>query len=295
MAEAPRDVSQERPEVTSHVKPLPPDHLKERRLMTRLLTALPLIALVIICYNLGTLAFFVLATTVVMLAAFELFDSLGRAGRRPITIFGIACILGMLLAAYGRREDLLAVALAVALNGSFLLALRPDRGRSPMSDVAWTVLGVAWIGGGGAGAVSILVFEPEGMLMLIGFVAVSALGDTGAYLVGTNAGYHKLAPTISPVKSWEGFAGGVAMSLAAGALLAGVLFDLRLIDGIAIGAICGLLGPVGDLVESMAKREIGVKDFGRILPGHGGFLDRLDAILFCAPAVFLYLHFVVGK
>lgn len=284
----------EHPDV-SHVKPLPPEHLKQRRLVTRVLTALPLIALVVICYNLGTLAFFVLAAVVVMLAAFELFDALGHAGRRPITILGLGCILGMLLAAYASRPDLLAVAVAVALNGSFLLALRPDRGRSPMSDVAWTVLGVAWIGGGGAGAVSILVLEPDGMLMLIGFVAVSALGDTGAYLVGTNAGHHKLAPAISPVKSWEGVAGGIVMSLAAGALLSAVLFDLHLVDGLAIGAICGLLGPVGDLVESMAKREIGVKDSGRILPGHGGFLDRLDAIIFCAPAVFLYLHFVVAQ
>lgn len=292
MADAP--LPEEQPEVTSHVKPLPPEHMKERRLVTRLLTALPLVGLIVICYNLGTLAFFVLAATVVMLAAFELFDSLGRAGRRPLTVLGLGCIMGMLLAAYFERFDLLAVAVAVALNGSFLLALRPDRGRAPMSDVAWTLLGVAWIGGGGAGAVSILVFEPEGMLMLIGFVAVSALGDTGAYLVGTNAGHHKLAPAISPVKSWEGFVGGIVMSLAAGALLSAILFDLDLIHGLAIGALCGLLGPVGDLVESMAKREIGVKDSGRILPGHGGFLDRLDAIIFCAPAVFLYLHFVVG-
>jgi phosphatidate cytidylyltransferase len=189
---------------------------------------------------------------------------------------------------------LFALVIAAALNGAFVLALRPGRGRSPMSDVAWTLLGVAWIGGGGAGAVSILVFEPEGLLMLIGFVAVTALGDTGAYLFGTTLGKHKIAPSISPVKSWEGFVGGLVSSLAAGALLAYILYDLHVDDGLAIGAICGLLGPVGDLVESMAKREIGVKDSGRILPGHGGFLDRLDAILFCAPAVYLYLHFMVG-
>ena len=294
MADAPSEVPQD-PDVTSHVRTLPPEHLKERRLLTRLVTALPLIALVVICYNLGTFAFFVLAAVVVMLAAYELFDSLGRAGRRPTTYLGLACILGMLLAAYDKSPVLLVVAGAVALNGSFLLALRPGRGRSPMTDVAWTVLGVAWIGGGGAAAISILVLEPDGMLMLIGFVAVSALGDTGAYLVGTNVGHHKLAPAISPIKSWEGVAGGIVMSLAAGALLAAVLFDLHLVDGLAIGAICALLGPVGDLVESMAKREIGVKDSGRILPGHGGFLDRLDAIIFCAPAVFLYLHFVVVR
>lgn len=273
---------------------MPPEEARQRQLLQRVLTALPLVGLIVICYNLGTVAFFVLATAVVMLAAYELFDALGRSGRRPVALFGLLCVLGMLLAAYYQRPALFAVVVAAALNGAFILALRPQRGRSPMSDVAWTLLGVAWIGGGGAGAVSILMIEPDGMLMLIGFVAISALGDTGAYLVGTNVGRHKMAPSISPVKSWEGFVGGLVSTIATGLLVAGILFELELVDGLALGVICGLLGPVGDLVESVAKREIGVKDSGRILPGHGGFLDRLDAIIFCAPAVYLYLHFMVA-
>lgn len=279
---------------TSHVRPLPAEEVRKRRLLRRVLTALPLIALVVVCYNLGTTAFFVLAGTVVMLAAHELFDALGRSGRRPITVFGLLCVLGMLGAAFVQRPGLIAVVLAVTLNGSFLLGLRPGRGRTPMSDVAWTVLGVAWIGGGGAGAVSLLMFEPDGMLILIGFVAVTALSDTGAYLIGTNFGSHKMAPSISPVKSWEGFGAGLVTALGAGLLLAGILFELDLLDGLAFGAIAGLLGPVGDLVESMAKREIGVKDSGSILPGHGGFLDRLDAIIFTVPAAYIYVHFIVG-
>jgi phosphatidate cytidylyltransferase len=273
---------------------LPPEEQRDKKLAQRVLTALPLIALMVIAYNIGTFAFFILAATVVMIAAYELFDALGRSGRRPIMVFGLACTLAMLVAAYQERPALFAVVIAAALNGAFVLALRPGRGRMPMSDVAWTLLGVAWIGGGGAGAVSILVFEPEGMKKLVGFVAVTALADTGAYFVGTTMGKHRIAPSISPVKSWEGMIGGLVVSLAAGALLSYILSDLHIGDGLAIGAICGLLGPVGDLVESMAKREIGVKDSGRILPGHGGFLDRLDAILFCAPAVYLYLHFMVG-
>lgn len=279
---------------TSHVRPLPVEEVRKRRLLQRVLTAMPLIALVVVCYNLGTTAFFVLAGTVVMLAAHELFDALGRSGRRPITALSLLCVLGMLGAAFVQRPGLIAVVLAVTLNGSFLLGLRPGRGRTPMSDVAWTVLGVAWIGGGGAGAVSLLMFEPDGMLILIGFVAVTALSDTGAYLIGTNFGSHKMAPSISPVKSWEGFGAGLVTALGAGLLLAGILFELDLLDGLAFGAIAGLLGPVGDLVESMAKREIGVKDSGSILPGHGGFLDRLDAIIFTVPAAYIYVHFIVG-
>lgn len=282
-------------EPPSHVRPLSPEEARNTNLVTRLLTAIPLIILVVVMYNLGTFAFFILATTVVMLAAYELFDTLGRSGRRPVGVVGLAGVLGMLIAAYEREPYVLLIVVAIALYGVFLVQLRPERGRAPMTGVAWTLLGIAWIGGGGAAAVSILRFEPDGMLMLIGFVAVSALSDTGAYLIGTNFGRHKLAPSLSPVKSWEGLAAGIATGLGAGLLLAGILYELELVDGLAIGAICGVLGPVGDLVESMAKRELGVKDSGRILPGHGGFLDRLDAIIFCSPPVFAYLHFVVGS
>ena len=87
--------------------------------------------------------------------------------------------------------------------------------------------------------------------------------------------------------------GGVAGSLLGGLLFAGLLEELDVIQGLGMGAVAGLIAPVGDLVESLVKREIGIKDSGRLLPGHGGFLDRLDAILFASPAVYLYLLFIV--
>jgi phosphatidate cytidylyltransferase len=171
--------------------------------------------------------------------------------------------------------------------------MRPKRGTTSASDAAWTVLGVAWIGGGGAGAVSILTLSDDGALILTAFVLITALDDIGGFFIGSKFGKHKMAPSISPAKSWEGFAGGLCASLLGGVLFGVLLFDLSVPEGLGLAAIASFLAPVGDLSESLVKRELGVKDSGRLLPGHGGFLDRLDAILFCAPAAFLYLKVVV--
>lgn len=265
-----------------------------RSLAQAVVTALALLAIVIVCYLLGRTAFFFLAVTVVLLALFELLDALKQHGHRPSLPFGVLCGFGMMGVAYLERPALISAVIAATLFGSFLLALRPERGTTPATDAAWTVFGVVWVGGGGAGAVSILMIEPQdGTFLLIATFLSIALGDIAAYFVGTRFGKHKMAPSISPGKSWEGFAAGVAGSLAGGALFAGLLEDLSLAAGLGIGAIVALLAPTGDLVESLAKRELGIKDSGRLLPGHGGFLDRLDAIIFCCPVVYLFLRFIV--
>jgi phosphatidate cytidylyltransferase len=264
-----------------------------RSLKQAVITALILVAIIGVCYLLGVVAFFVLASVVVLLATFELFDALIQTGHKPVLALGLAGAAGMLWVSYIEEPRFIALVLGATLLGAFLLALRPGRGRTPMSDAAWTLLGVAWIGGGGAGAVSILRVDVNGLSMLVAFVLITALDDIGAYFVGTRFGRHKIAPSISPAKSWEGFLGGMVTALLGGMAFGAVVDGLTVVDGLAIGGICSLLAPVGDLIESMAKREIGIKDSGRLLPGHGGFLDRLDAIIFCAPAVYVYIRLVV--
>ena len=265
-----------------------------RSLAQAVVTALALLGIVVVCYLLGRTAFFFLAVTVVLLALFELLDALVQRGHRPNVPFGVLCGFGLMGVAYLEKPALLAVVVAATAFGSMLLALRPNRGPTPGTDAAWTVFAVVWVGGGGAGAVSILMIEPQdGTFLLIATFLSIALGDIAAYFIGTRFGKHKMAPTISPKKSWEGFFGGVAGSLAGGALFAGLLYDLSLAAGLGIGVIVAALAPAGDLVESLAKRELGIKDSGRLLPGHGGFLDRLDAIIFCCPVVYLFLRFIV--
>jgi phosphatidate cytidylyltransferase len=257
------------------------------------MTAVVLVALMAVCYLIGPVAFFVLAAVVILTALFELLDALVQTGHRPNIALGVLGGFGMMLVAFLGRPVLIPVIVVTALYLAFLLALRPQRGGSAISDIAWTMLALMWVGGGGAAAVSMLRLGSDPVLLLIGFVLITALDDIAAFFAGTSFGRHKMAPSISPGKSWEGAVGGALGAIAAGALFGLFFSDLDLVHGLAIGVICALLAPVGDLMESLAKREIGIKDSGRLLPGHGGLFDRLDAILFCAPAVFLYLRFVV--
>ncbi len=133
----------------------------------------------------------------------------------------------------------------------------------------------------------------SGVAVLTAHVLITAADDIGAFFIGTSLGRHKLAPSISPNKSWEGMIGGLVVALGVGAAFGALIDVIGVVHGIGMGAIIGVLAPIGDLSESLVKRELGIKDSGRMLPGHGGMLDRIDAIIFCAPSVFLYLHFVV--
>jgi phosphatidate cytidylyltransferase len=259
------------------------------------LTAVTLLVVAVACYLGGPAWFFWLVAVVVSVALLELLDAARQSGRKVMIPFGGACGFALMAAAYWRPRDaeLLVVVAGATVLGAFLLALRPGRGATPASDVAWTVLGVAWIAGGGAAAVSVLTLD-GGLNLLVAALAVIAVDDIAAYFVGVRFGKHRLVPSISPAKSWEGFAAGLVAALCTGGIFGALLDELNVLEGVAAAAIVGLLAPAGDLAESMAKRELGIKDSGRLLPGHGGFLDRIDAMLFCAPAVLLYLRAVVS-
>ena len=161
------------------------------------------------------------------------------------------------------------------------------------------VIGMAYIGllfssfillRGLPGQVTVAPFSPApGGAWLMLFVAVCVWAtDTFAYLIGRTVGKHKLAPRLSPGKTVEGALGGLLGAVCAG-MAFGHWIHLSLATGLAVGAIAGTVGQIGDLFESALKRELGIKDFGRLLPGHGGVLDRFDSLLFVAPCAFLYL------
>lgn len=136
-----------------------------------------------------------------------------------------------------------------------------------------------------------------GSRLILALFIITWFGDSAAYFVGTFFGKHKLAPKVSPKKSWEGALGNLAGNLL-GALLmqATVCTEWTLVDVLALGLLLGLVGQLGDLVESTWKRSAGVKDscVGVSIPGHGGMLDRVDSLVFAAPVLFAYVHFVHG-
>jgi len=128
--------------------------------------------------------------------------------------------------------------------------------------------------------------------ILIGFFLLLWANDTGAYLVGSSIGKHRLMERISPKKSWEGFFGGMLLTLVVARLLSDVLGVVDLKGWIIIAVIITVAGTFGDLIESMLKRSVGFKDSGSIMPGHGGFLDRFDSVVIAFPLVYLYIALV---
>jgi phosphatidate cytidylyltransferase len=136
-------------------------------------------------------------------------------------------------------------------------------------------------------------FNPTGAWVFL-TMALAWGSDTAAYFVGRKFGKTKLAPRISPKKTLEGSAGGLAASVLGALAMSFFLPGLSPIDAIALGILAGAAGQAGDLLVSVLKRSSGVKDSGGILPGHGGILDRVDALAFTAPATWAYGHFIAG-
>jgi phosphatidate cytidylyltransferase len=132
---------------------------------------------------------------------------------------------------------------------------------------------------------------PDGRLWVIVAVAVTFINDTGAYFAGRALGKHKLAPSISPSKTVEGWIGGLLAGIGFMFVSRATFFErLTIPDCIVVGVVAGVIGPLGDLVESLLKRSGGVKDSGRLIPGHGGMLDRIDAVLFVGAYVYVHVR-----
>lgn len=134
---------------------------------------------------------------------------------------------------------------------------------------------------------------PERCGLILGIVLLVWANDTLAYFTGSLFGKHKLYPSISPGKSWEGFAGGFIFAVITGWILSNFFHQFGTAGWMVVGAIVSATGTIGDLVESMIKRNAGVKDSGSFMPGHGGFLDRFDAFIFCIPFVFVFYMVVL--
>ncbi len=280
------------PEAGGRSRPLGSPHT--RSLVAAVTTAVILIGLVALCYALGVPYLFALASIAVMTALFEILDSLRRSGYAVAVPVGLAGGYALMLLGYFDRLSWSAAALAGTALFALLYALRPGRGPHAAGDAAWTLLVTTWIGAGGAAASYTLTLHGAGggMRLLIAAVLTVELFDIAAYFAGTYLGRHRVAPSISPGKSWEGIAGGTVGALAGGVVLGSLFAHLAIVDGVVVGLLAAALAPAGDLIESLVKRELGIKDAGRLLPGHGGMLDRVDAILFTLPFVAVYLVYV---
>ncbi len=152
------------------------------------------------------------------------------------------------------------------------------------------MLGFAWVGllGSFAGLLLAPSIYPHrhGAAFLLGAIVATAGADVGALAVGSWLGRHQLAPHVSPNKTWEGLIGGAVVAVVASAVITGQVHPWTPAKAAILGAVAAVVGPVGDFCESLVKRDLGLKDMGSLLPGHGGVLDRVDALLFVLPATY---------
>ena len=261
----------------------------------RILTALVGIPALLAAIYAGSYWFGIVVGVIALVAAYEVGKLLESTGAKPVMLAGLA--LGALILA--RPWFLYWDAIATIVFTATVLATPGLRGERPAERLAATVLMAAypvWL-------LSFLILIREGAgirvdssqalwLTVMLFVVIWA-ADTFAYYTGRLIGRTPFFPAVSPKKTWEGFFGGVVGAALAGALIKQLQLPfLGWTDTILIILICGVIGPVGDLAESRLKRSAAAKDSGSLLPGHGGMLDRFDAMIVCAPLVWLYLAYL---
>jgi phosphatidate cytidylyltransferase len=198
---------------------------------------------------------------------------------------------GMVVSAYRGGPEALFVAFVLTVAAAVVWRALDGSGLGAVRDSAAAVFAGAYLPFL-AGFVVLMLAQPDGEIRVVLFILLAVANDTGGYVAGVMLGRHPLAPTVSPKKSWEGLAGSIVLATAVGVL--GAVYGLgeSPVLGIALGVMTAVTATVGDLAESLLKRDLELKDMGSLLPGHGGVLDRLDSMLITAPFVYLVLSVV---
>ena len=191
---------------------------------------------------------------------------------------------------YGPEALFLALPVTVLAVAVWRLAGGPDGYSRDVAIGTLIAVYVPFLGG----FVALLTAADDGHWRVLAMLGVVVLSDTGGYLAGVLFGRHQLAPAVSPKKSWEGLAGSLLAAGAGGAVGLPILFGVDWWWGLGFGLLVATAAVLGDLAESLLKRDLGVKDMSGLLPGHGGLLDRVDSILFAAPVGYLLLRLLAG-
>jgi phosphatidate cytidylyltransferase len=244
----------------------------------------------LLCFLAGALATLVLATIVVTLAVAECYAAIRRSGRRPATLLGLVATVGLMISAYDKGVAALPLVMALVVVTSMVWYLVGAERGSATEGITSTIFGFAWVGV--LGSFAALMLAPSqyphghGVAFLLGAVVATVAADVGALAIGGWLGRRPLAPRVSPHKTWEGTIGGGVVAIAASVVITGQVHPWTPGKAAVLGLVVAVIAPIGDLCESLVKRDLGLKDMGSILPGHGGILDRFDALLFALPATY---------
>jgi phosphatidate cytidylyltransferase len=222
---------------------------------------------------------------VMVVSAGEFYHTIRSEEIRPLALFGLLGVVSM-----GVGAQMTGASAIAGWAGAFvviiILYLTLSPRREPLADAVVTVVGMVWVG---LLSFAILIAhgpQPVAYILFVVFLVVA--NDTAAYFVGRSLGRRKLSPQLSPKKTVEGLVGGLIAALIVATVLATfpAWETIGIAKALVAGALVGVVVPLGDAVESMVKRSLGVKDMGSVLPGHGGMLDRIDGFLFAAPAIY---------
>lgn len=280
--------------------------LNFKTLLTRTLTAAVFVAVLLssICYNYLSFTFLFLIISVWGL--FEFFKIAEKLGAHPYKLISYitATVLycSVLLQNIGFRYSDFVFNVSIGFLFLILVNALFSKNEKPIQDVAYSLFGIIYIVIpffvlnklvclGEPGTFGIPVYNPH---LILGPILLIWASDSFAYLVGSMIGKRKLYERISPGKTWEGTIGGGVLTMASSYLIAGWFPEIEFKHWLVISLLVVVFGTLGDLFESMLKRQAGIKDSGKIMPGHGGILDRFDSLIFVTPFVYLYLSWVLS-
>jgi phosphatidate cytidylyltransferase len=265
--------------------------------LKRAITGALFVAVLIGSILFHSITFAILFSLVIVLALIEFYNLVKIKDIHPQKYIGVISGVLIFLAFFFNAQNYIPSGifslLIPATAGIFLLELFRNK-PNPFHNIAFTILGLLYI----AIPISLLNYlvYPDSITLkynpeiLIGYFVLIWTCDTGAYLSGMAFGKHPLFKRISPKKSWEGFIGGTILTIAISLIIAQFSHEINLYHWIAVALIIATFGVLGDLVESMLKRSLDVKDSGNTLPGHGGILDRFDSLIISAPFVFTFIQ-----
>ena len=271
-------------------------------MLKRILTAVVGIPLaIVLVFSPRGLPFAIAMAIISMLGAHEFYAGVRKIGARPIEWTGIIAVALFIVSARTYQASTIGsifpAVLTLLIGLSFFVEM-VRKERAPLPNVGYTIFGAIYVGWlishlvvlrsvGGFVTVRGDIREAGAWLVMLTFICTWAC-DTGAYFIGRFWGKKKLAPQLSPNKTVEGAIGGLIGSVVA-CVIVGYFISLPIQHSLALGTMFGVLSQLGDLSESAIKRELGIKDFGNVVPGHGGILDRFDSLLFTGPAAYYYI------
>ena len=243
-------------------------------------------------YSPARWTFIVIVLAAILLGTSEVVRALRTLGAQPPLVPLLVGAAAMVVVGYRNGPEDLFLAFVLTVLGVLVWRLA-DPIEGVLRDVTAAVFTAAYVPFL-AGFAALMTAPPDGPRRITAFIATVVCSDVGGYAAGVLFGKHPMAPTVSPKKSWEGFAGSLLACAVAGGIFFVTLFDVPWWQGVIYGLCVVLSATLGDLGESMIKRDIGIKDMGHLLPGHGGIMDRLDSLLPTAPIAWLLLIGFVG-